>query len=305
MGKLRPHLGAAERLFIAPDGALNLVPFGALVDENEAFLVQRYAMTYLTSGRDLIRLSVNAKPRTNPVVLANPDFAGSSPKATPTGATQSSSPVRGRRSAGLSMSEWSALPGTANEAEALANLLGSLTLLTGSNATENALKQVRSPSLLHIATHGFFLESRHDKENPLLRSGLILSGANKLASDDQDGVLTALEASGLSLWGTQMVVLSACQTGLGSIRSGEGVYGLRRALVIAGSESQVMSLWQVDDEATKDLMIGFYKRLQQGLGRSDALRASQLRLLENPEYAHPFFWASFIGSGHWTPLATN
>ena len=133
-------------------------------------------------------------------------------------------------------------------------------------------------------------------ENPLLRAGLVLSGANRLSSGDEDGVLTALEASSLDLQGTELVVLSACETALGDVSAGDGVYGLRRALVIAGAESQVMTLWRVDDAASRDLMEGFYKRLRAGEGRAEALRQSQLALLKDPRRAHPFFWAAFIQS---------
>jgi CHAT domain-containing protein len=119
-------------------------------------------------------------------------------------------------------------------------------------------------------------------ENPLLRSGLALAGVNQRRSGPgEDGVLTALEATGLDLWGTKLVVLSACETGLGEVKNGEGVYGLRRALVLAGSESQVMSLWQVSDSATRDLMVEYYKRLQAGEGRTEGLRQVQLTLIKS------------------------
>lgn len=142
-------------------------------------------------------------------------------------------------------------------------------------------------------------------ENPLLRSGLALAGANRRQSGEEDGILTALEASGLDLWGTKLVVLSACETGIGEVKTGEGVYGLRRALVMAGAETQVMSLWKVDDEATKNLMVGYYKRLLAGEGRSEALRQVQLAMLKSPATAHPFYWASFIASGDWRPLGSG
>ena len=148
-------------------------------------------------------------------------------------------------------------------------------------------------------------------------------------------MLTALEASGLDLWGTKLVVLSACETGLGQVKNGEGVYGLRRALVLAGSESQVMSLWQVSDAATRDLMAAYYKRLQAGEGRTEALRQVQLMMIKSgaaraegssltvptstptqqrglgitregktlsEDRSHPFYWASFIQSGDWRSL---
>ena len=114
--------------------------------------------------------------------------------------------------------------------------------------------------------------------------------------------MTALEATGLDLWGTKLVVLSACDTGIGEVRNGDGVYGLRRALVLAGAESQMMSLWPVPDRSTSDLMIGFYRRLMDGDGRGDALRQVQLRMLARQPRAHPFYWAGFILSGQWTPL---
>ncbi len=300
MQKIRPHL--SDHVLIAPDGALNLVPFGALVDEHGRFAVQQYRFTYLTSGRDLLRLDLAAASRSKPTVVADPEFGD--------GAPATDAKTRGIRSLDLT-TRWAALPGTRDEATALATLIPETRVLTGDRATESALKALRGPRVLHVATHGFFLEdeARSKKrrggrpaENPLLRSGLALSGANQLQSGDEDGVLTAFEASGLDLWGTRLVVLSACETGLGTAENGEGVYGLRRALVIAGAETQVMSLWQVDDQATKDLMISFYRRLEKGLGRTDALRKAQLRMLQREETRHPYYWAAFIPSGQWAPM---
>jgi CHAT domain-containing protein len=136
-------------------------------------------------------------------------------------------------------------------------------------------------------------------ENPLLYSGLALAGANQPdGADGEDGILTALEASGLSLWGTELVVLSACETGLGEVRTGEGVYGLRRAFVLAGAESQLMSLWKVNDEVTRDIIVRYYRRLASGAGRGEALRQVQLEMLRG-DRNHPYFWASFIPSGDW------
>jgi CHAT domain-containing protein len=131
----------------------------------------------------------------------------------------------------------------------------------------------------------------------MLRSGLVFAGVNALRSADDDGVLTALEAASLDLRGTKLVVLSACETGLGEVRNGEGVFGLRRAFVVAGAETLVMSLWQVADDATKDLMGAYYARLARGEPRAAALREAQLGLLKDPKSAHPFFWAAFISSG--------
>jgi len=243
-----------------------------------------------------------------------------------------------QRSSDLSKLQFGPLPGTAKEAAAITPMLPGVTLLIGSDATENTIKQLQSPKILHIATHGFFLsdvelvapadfggstllsnrglgvEARPGAvpnsppgktENPLLRSGIALAGFNPRQSGNEDGVLTALETAGLNLRGTKLVVLSACETGLGDITNGEGVYGLRRALAIAGAESQVISLWKVSDEGTKDLMVSYYQRLLNNVGRSDALRQTQLEMLSNPTYQHPFYWAAFIPSGDWTPMGSE
>ncbi len=133
----------------------------------------------------------------------------------------------------------------------------------------------------------------------MLRSGLALAGANR---KDESGILTALEASGLNLWGTKLVVLSACDTGIGQVRNGEGVYGLRRALVLAGAETQMMSLWPVSDRSTRDLMVSYYRDLVAGRGRGEALRRAQLQMLQSKSHAHPYYWASFIQTGEWSNL---
>jgi CHAT domain-containing protein/tetratricopeptide (TPR) repeat protein len=355
MRPVRRLLGDAQQLFLSPDGALNLIPFGALVDEQNKYLVETYAITYLTSGRDLLRLAVKTENKQGPVVIADPSFdAGASPARAESG--QPSAPTQGaadgatergtgRRSFDFASAHFARLPGTAEEGRALNTIMPGLRLLTGAQATETALKQLSGPQVLHVATHGFFLPdqprastaqtrgltlggggasaSPGPGENPLLRSGLALAGANTRSSaGGEDGVLTALEASGLDLWGTRLVVLSACETGLGDVQSGEGVYGLRRALVLAGSESQVMSLWQVSDAATRDLMVAYYRRLQAGEGRTEALRQVQLAMIktsaattgagaqrglggelkqqaQTEDRSHPFYWASFIQSGEW------
>jgi CHAT domain-containing protein len=137
-----------------------------------------------------------------------------------------------------------------------------------------------------------------------LRSGLALAGANeRREGTDEDGVLTAFEAASLNLWGTKLVVLSACETGVGEVRNGDGVFGLRRALVLAGAESQLMSLWQVADEATRELMTQYYRALKAGAGRSEALRQVQLKMLASREQSHPYYWASFIPAGDWRNMA--
>jgi CHAT domain-containing protein len=319
MAKVIPLLGGATNVLLAPDGALNLVPFSALVDDAGQFLIKKYTFTYPTSGRDLLRMKAQTKAQGGGLIFADPSF-----DATGTPASGGGGQSRGRRSLDLATVSWPRLPGTSQEADQVSKTMPGLKVLRGDDATEGALKQSRGPRILHLATHGFFLpdepppaRSADDAapamapgggaaapppENPLLRSGLALAGANKLRSGNEDGILTALEASGLDLGGTKLVVLSACETGVGKVTNGEGVYGLRRALVIAGAESLVMTLWQVDDLATRDLMAGYYARLEKGSGRSSALRDIQLAIAAQPKYAHPYFWASFLAAGADSPI---
>ena len=129
-----------------------------------------------------------------------------------------------------------------------------------------------------------------------------MAGFNQRKSGTEDGVLTALEVTGLNLRGTKLVVTSACETGLGDVQAGEGIYGLRRAFTLAGAQSQLMSLWKVSDDGTKDLMVEYYTRIQNGEARGEALRQVQLEMLESEDRNHPFYWAAFIPSGSWLPL---
>jgi CHAT domain-containing protein len=208
-------------------------------------------------------------------------------------------------------------------------------VLEGQAATESAVRAIKSPKVLHLATHGFFLE---DQELPvpaplsevtviadagergpggveklptlltdsrsvissMVRSGLALAGANDAGAVSQgdDGLLTALEVSGLNLYGTDLVVLSACQTAVGEVRTGEGVFGLRRAFVLAGAKNLVMSLWPVNDELTATQMEQFYQAVGRGVSPAEALREAQLEtirsLREQQEVAPVSLWAPFI-----------
>jgi CHAT domain-containing protein len=290
---LRPLIGSATRLLISPDGDLNLVPFEAFIDEQGRYLIERYATSYLTSGRDLLRMQVKRVSRGRPVVISDPLFGEpSGPKA--------GAPPRPSDGAAFGSLYFAPLAGTAMEARTIKTLFPDAVVLAGPHATKAMLKQVDAPLMLHIASHGFFLDA--NLENPLLRSGLALAGANLTRDATHDGILTALEASSLDLWGTKLVTLSACDTGLGEVRNGEGVYGLRRAFVLAGAETLVMSLWPVSDRVTRETMTAYYTALRQGAGRGDALRLAKLAMLKQHGREHPFYWASFIQSGEWATL---
>jgi CHAT domain-containing protein len=234
-----------------------------------------------------------------------------------------------RRVPSLGAVRFARLPGTLAEAKLIEPRLTDWTksaprVYTGAGASEAAFKGLRGPRVLVLSTHGFFLpdEERpspakpfwdHPRrevrpgEHPLLRSGLALAGANerqaagKLGLDD--GILTALEIVGTDLRGTELVALSACETGLGEVRIGEGVAGLRQAFQFAGAQSVLATLWQIPDRQTAQLMGKFFDHIAAGRGRAAALRLAQLEMIRGRRQregaAHPFYWAAFTLTGDW------
>ncbi len=297
------------RWIVCPDGVLNLVPFSALKDASGKFLLQTHQISYLSSGRDLLHPGTPTHPESHPAIFAGPDYG---PAAS---------------------FQFSPLPGTLTEAESLRNLMPTSRVFTETAATEGTLKATQNPNILHIATHGFYLSSTPQfqgaqfsgedgdrglkrkktpppsqtatsapgffvMQSPLLRTGLALAGANQLAGGaNEDGILTGLELTGLELRGTKLAVLSACETGVGDVITGEGVFGLRRGLFLAGAETQVLSLWKVHDDATQRLMTSFYRQLKDGQPIAASLRNARLELLKGDTYPHPAYWAAFILSG--------
>jgi CHAT domain-containing protein/lipopolysaccharide biosynthesis regulator YciM len=316
MAPIRPLLGDAHHLLLSPDGQLTLIPFEALLDEQNKYLIQRYAFSYLNTGRELLRFQLAPKSVAPTVVFANIDYNQQEITAPSTGRG-----LGNRPSGHLENLQFAPLYNSLEEANKIKEIFPDTIIISGKQATEAAIKQLQAPSILHLATHGFFITDKEvadnfneqlletlKLENPLLRSGLAFAGINNRlqgSSTTNDGILTALEVTGLNLRGTQLVVLSACETGLGDFKVGGRLYGLRRALVIAGSQTQVLSLWTIDDEGTKDLMVKYYKNLDAGKGKHEALRQAQLEFLKIPEYQHPYYWASFVASGDWSPLWTG
>lgn len=318
---LQDVVGGARRLFIAPDGALHRIPFEVLPLAAGGRLIDACTVSYLGAGRDALRLGApRASHATAPMVIADPDYDLARDRSVPqAGPSSGTAPVdrhahhRELQRSGLAFAP---LPGTRVEGEVVAGLLGATTCM-GRAAVESTLKGCRSPRILHIATHGFYLPEAdahvaaggaapgrgpHARlANPMLRSGLALAGANTwtaggaLPDDAEDALLNGEDVSGLDLMATELVVLSACESGLGALQAGEGVYGLRRAFVLAGAATLVVSLWPVPDRQTQELMSDFYHRLLAGTPRAEALRAAQLALKER--HPDPRDWGAFICVG--------
>jgi CHAT domain-containing protein/Tfp pilus assembly protein PilF len=300
MAPVRRRLGGARKLYLSPDGALQFTPFAALVHRDgnglERYLIEQFELVYVTGGRDLVRAPRTSVPPGPVTVLGDPRYS----------APGTSSIYRFPR-----------LPGTHEEAAEIGALFAGARVLTDANASEGALKNAHAPSILHLATHAYFgaqdcAGQPQATDNPLLAAGLALAGANACHDGSGgDGVLTGEELAGLDLYGTQLVVLSACDTGIGDLALADanrligvrdGVYGLRRALMLAGAETQVVSLWKVKDLATQELMSAYYRALLQGRGRAEALRQVQLAMLRSKDRAHPYYWASFAVVGMDGPL---
>jgi CHAT domain-containing protein/Flp pilus assembly protein TadD len=301
------------KLYVSPDGIYNKININTLYDKREdEFLLEKENIRIITSARDLLDRSTSSSAESdslmlNPllVLFGSPDFN--------LGNDEQVALNSGIGLVRLFNGHIPALPGTLAEVEAI----DSLTRLknwrvikyTEAQATEIAIDEVQSPSILHIASHGFFknsddgylgasMRAQNVAGNPLLRSGLLLAGATvglagglPYPNSYEDGMLTAYETMNLNLEGTELVVLSACETGLGEIKNGEGVYGLQRAFIVAGAKNLIMSLWTVNDYTTQLLMTEFYKRWTQGEDRFTAFRNAQFKIKE--QFPEPYYWAAF------------
>jgi CHAT domain-containing protein/tetratricopeptide (TPR) repeat protein len=309
--------GDCRRLFVAPDGDLLRLPLEVLPVGPDRRLIddEAWQVSYLSAGRDVLRfVAALPDPPAPALVVAAPDFD--------LGAVAAST-TRGI--------PFSPLTGTRDEGVRIAARLG-VAPLVGADALERRVKAGRSPRVLHIASHGFFLRDHRGAANgsgpsaaaaldrsdvtglglvgnPLLRSGFALAGANSwlggasLPDAAEDGLLTAEDVSAMDLRQTELAVLSACNTGLGESQFGEGVMGLRRAFVLAGARTLVMSLWKVPDAATAELMDAFYQFLLAGVPRAEALRRAQHQLKKR--YPNPFFWGAFICQGDPGPVSRS
>lgn len=313
---LQPLIASKRLWFVSPDSELHRIPFALLGDPSQGpghRFGDEHRIRLLTSARDLLARSTRP-PLGPPLVLADPDFDARITGDTSSDPTDQAPLRREPQPDQWRSRRWQRLPGTRAEGMAIHSLLGG-TLVLDHQAVATRLGEAQSPRILHLATHGTFLPRPNQNaqasgqermralegkgsitSDPMLRGVVLLAGANRAVPDQQDdGILTALEVSLLNLQGTDLVTLSACDSGTGTIEVGDGVYGLRRGIAIAGARSSLLSLWKVDDLATATLMQAFYAALAQNRSQEEALKEAQkiLRHHPNASWRHPYFWGSF------------
>jgi CHAT domain-containing protein len=315
LGPFREGIGQTSMVAIAPDAALNFLPFELLTDSSGHFLIERHVVTYLSSARDLVRAAQYTPSRTGPIIVGNPAYGSDLQDCD---GTRSGGPIVFTR-----------LCAAAREVERLQSIIPGVTALSEEAATEEAVKELRGPRILHLNAHGYAFQvsdipmtksesclgERVDSPytpcaqwnvaewraiiaDPLVRAGVALAGINLRRSPGgyEDGRLSAAEASLLDLGGTQLVVVSACESGLGEAAVGEGVAGFRRAFALAGSRAQTFSLWKVRDQDAADFMEQYYRLLMSGTGNAEALAIVKRDLIS--KNVDPMLWAVFVSYGY-------
>jgi CHAT domain-containing protein/Tfp pilus assembly protein PilF len=321
---IEPLVQGKKHLFVSPDGNLNLIPFEIIVTPAGQYLLEKYQISYLGAGRDAVKFAQAAFMGGRSLIMADPDYDLGLKEIEKVKGEMGVKEewLRGAASADLRGLYFPPLHATKDEANAIEGILKTgfkqqVRNLQGAKALEEMLYASTSPKVLHLATHGYFLKALPEPErttqgmglkgdlgeikalnmeNPMLRSGIVLSGVNSALKEGRDdGMVSAEKILGLRLRGTELVVLSACETGVGDVQTGEGVFGLKRAFILSGARSLVMSLWSVPSTETMELMTEFYTLLAQGKTKTEALRQAKLTIKKNKP--NPFYWGAFVLTG--------
>lgn len=291
----------SKRIYLSSDGLFQIMnPLTLFNPTSKKYLLDEIGLVRVATGRDLLNRKTSGEFLNSITLVGNPDFSMS---------RKSSSNLHPLKEINLTemslgggtRSGFAVLPGTQKETDIIANLSSTsglrVELLQNASASENNVKKVNAPSVLHIATHGEF--DNRKTFDAYLKSKLILAGAGDTDEFSfldygkyEDGSLLAYEVTQMNLTNTKLVVLSACETGLGEVQSGEGVWGLLRAFQLAGSQNVMGSLWKISDEATVTFMEAFYKSYLSGTSASDAYQAAMNDT--KTKYPHPYYWGAFI-----------
>ena len=325
---LTEEINQKDRLIISPDSALNKVAYSALGSPlSENLLNDDFQVNLITAGRDLLDINqANSHKSSTPIVIANPDFG--KPKSNIRRFKNIKSDFYKRTETeileykldlkGTSSQSWKLLPFSKLEGQDIKEIINAQLFMNEEAKASLIFENNISPKIIHIASHSFYHDAYYDSaiedynKNPLNRSGIVFAGANlNFENDNDDGFLTALEISRLDLRGTELFVVSGCDSAMGDLRIGEGIYGLKRSIAVAGAQSSLLSLWNIRDDSTAIFMTSFYKRLKKGETKSEALYSTQRDFREgkikssNPElydWSKPFYWAPFQLSGDWKSI---
>jgi len=327
MKPAEPYLKGKMVVHISPDGNLNLIPFGVLVTPRNRYLMEECLINYVATGRDIIRFADVTTAEGTSIIMADPDYDMGSKELAKAAEKIGFAGTRmgGRISRDAAGMRFGRLPDTKREADAIESILKDRLKIDVKNyqsgeAVEDVLFQAEHPRILHLATHGYFLNQEEVTEggqvrgisikvkegpegegfvkieNPMLRSGIVLAGVNTSLEEGSDaGMVSAEKILGLKLKGTDLVVLSACETGVGDVQSGEGVFGLKRAFITSGAKTVVMTLWSIPSKETTELMTDFYTLISEGKSKAEALRQAKLKMAA--KMGNPFFWGAFIMVG--------
>ena len=302
----RPSSRGIPRIFVIPHGKLTLAPIAALLDPDGRYFLERYQVSYMVDSQAFFEVADSGWSTSRPVVFANPDFTMSVDGSDGARPWPSRLPLK-------------PLPGSATEAAEVVKLLGLAPdhLLLGKLAREEVVRGLLGPKLLHFATHSvaniardpspapwrlFEFPDPLSAQNPFLHSYIALAGANRQQTGPEDGLLTALEVQSLHMGGTELVVLSSCESGFGTTVDGLGLTGLRAAFWRAGAKGLVANLWPADDEASHRFMSFFYSHLAHHSGPAEALRQAQLDMVKTTDFSPPFYWAGYSYTGRSQPL---
>lgn len=300
---LSKYLIGKDKIYLSADGIYNQINIETLKSEDGDYLSDEYIIIRISNSKDIpsIKNQVFDKENLSINLFGNPHFRINQNIKI----ANYSNSIYGIDN--IIINNLQLLPGTKKEIENIKTLLNEninnkVNIYSESQANEDNLKLMSDSDILHIATHGYFLpksmvKSNENINNPLFRSGLFFAGViDKINNSEikikEDGILTAYEASNLSLDSVYLAVLSACETGKGEVEAGEGVFGLQRAFLSAGVKNLIMSLWKVDDNITEDMMINFYRNFLTNKDVVVAFRDASLYIKE--KYNHPRHWGAFI-----------
>jgi len=330
------YIEQSKRLIIAPDGMLSLFPFEIMEDTSNHFLVEDYDISYVQSGKDLLRFTYYKKPQSRTLIIANPDF---NLQKTSLRQTQRKdlNRIPGKRDYQLeqcisqnieSMVSFLSLPESQSERSIIANIFSSNCDIWEQEKTlDFKIKKIKAPKILHIATHCFFIQDAENNEiqpyldfwnpknkdksrrfvNSLLRAGVAVSGINtflkrqEMSDDLEDGLLTALDICNINLLGTELVTLSLCETGSGKIKTSEAFSSLVVSFLLAGAKNVLTSLWKMPEKERLALLQRFYQKILAGKKKDAALRESQREIIQNLRSQNkkpsPYLWGAFVCFG--------